>query len=46
MPLHVTYVIYVICISKKHLKKKISKTKQGNKKLKDNLLLYFKYSFK
>ena len=24
----------------------ISKTKQGNQKLKDNLLCYFKYSFK
>ena len=35
-------ILCVICISKKN----ILKTKQGNQKLKDNLLCYFKCSFK
>ena len=42
MSFSVYYVIYL------HIKetKTISKTKQGNQKLKDNLLCYFKCSFK
>ena len=45
MSLIINYVICVICISKK-LKYCISKTKQGNQKLKDNLLCYFKLDFR
>ena len=44
MSLLVYHVICVICISKKL--KYISKTKQGNQKVKDNLVCYFKCSFK
>ena len=39
MSFPINYVMCVICISKKL-------TKQGNQKLKDNLLCYFKCSFK
>ena len=43
MSLLVYYVICVICISKKL---KYLKNEQRNQKLKDNLLCYFKCSFK
>ena len=43
MSLYIYYVICVICISKKL---KYRKNEATNQKLKDNLLWYFKCSFK